>query len=146
MRYVVEKTDPYAVNPHLTDETRECESATEAGVRMEELCPMDYDDVRDTLWRGEGFIRYCDEEGGAEVTVSRLDPEPDGASIRLHLRVVGVDKAKMQLLAARMGLLPPWLGELAWPFPTWRVLARPFDWAFDGADVPAPAPAPVVQR
>jgi hypothetical protein len=24
-----------------------------------------------------------------------------------------------------------WLADLDWPFPTWQVRARPFDWAID---------------
>ena len=27
---------------------------------------------------------------------------------------------------------PAWLGSIEWPFPTWRVRARPFDWQIDG--------------
>jgi len=34
---------------------------------------------------------------------------------------------------------PIWLADVAWPFPTWRVRARPFDWAEDEADIPVSA-------
>lgn len=37
---------------------------------------------------------------------------------------------------------PPWLGTFRWPFPTWAVRRRPFDWAEDEADVPVPSPPP----
>lgn len=57
--------------------------------------------------------------------------------------------------------LVPEFDAIDWPFPTWRTLRRPFDWAEDHADLPHPPrglqgdrrrwafpfrpPAPVVQ-
>lgn len=32
---------------------------------------------------------------------------------------------------AAIAVAPGWLGDIFWPFPTWRVRTRPFDWRID---------------
>lgn len=137
MRYLVEKTDPYSEYPHLTDERHECETASEAGVWMEELCPMDAQDVRDTLWRGEDFIRDVDEESGIEVTVSRVAEPREGLTAAFYARQGWRLLSGLQTLSR-----PKWLDDFPWAWPTWRVRCRPFDWAHDPSDVPLPDPDP----
>jgi hypothetical protein len=63
-----------------------------------------------------------------------------------HIKDFDREKMRLALRACRSEALAfvkaPWLGEVSWDFPTWRVQRRPFDWQTDQADVPVPAPLP----
>lgn len=136
MHYTVEKTDPHSLHPHLTDETYYCESATEAGRRMEDLCPVEAADITECLWRGEGPIRDVDERG-VEVVVTE---EPFVSSAPPSLATIAERLARV----AKSGIRLPFMGmpDPSWPFRSWSVTARPFDWAEDESDLPAPDPVP----
>lgn len=57
-------------------------------------------------------------------------------------RVLAHLPAAMKLRAKLRAHAEPWIADLAWPFPTWTVRRRPFDWAEDEADVPVPPSPP----
>lgn len=136
MRFVVEKTHAFSPDDRF-DETFECESAAEAGRQMEDLCPVDAEDITECLWRGEDPIRDVDDETGVEVTVARLDdpetPPPmmwGGSQIGITIRFDN-RKALRQLRQLRAWLRPGWLEDPAWSFPAWSPAWRPFDWSVD---------------
>lgn len=51
-------------------------------------------------------------------------------------RILGHLPAANKLRAKIRAHTEPWIGDLAWPFPSWSVRRRVFDWAVDEADIP----------
>lgn len=83
---------------------------------------------------------------------------PNGAGtlidFKLHVDTSGLrrqvwryERMFRAMLREGRGFKPPiWLDgdpEDAFAFPSWRLRARPFDWAHDPADLPATPPGPV---
>lgn len=70
--YIVEKIDPYAVRPDLTDETRECATAVALADTWEDLTDRDRATVdREAMAFVNGEVdalAYTDPETGVEVT------------------------------------------------------------------------------
>jgi hypothetical protein len=128
--FVVEKTDPHAVNPHLTGARYGAETATEAGRLMEDLCPVEAQDITECLWRGQAIL-HVDDETGVEYSARRVDPEAPHA-VRLRITINGVRDFRHQLRRVSVAL-NPWLRptELTWAFPSWSPAWRPFDWSVD---------------
>lgn len=127
MRFLVEKTNVWTEHPHLHDEERECATATEAGIQMEDLAPVDAADITECLWRGEDPIRDFNDENGDEVVVTRID-EPK------KLRVTFTARDLLRGLRRVQGdLAPGWLDTdpPRFVFPGWGPAWRPFDWAVD---------------
>ena len=62
------------------------------------------------------------------------DPRIKEASerVRLLIRLAALRRARRQMRELAVALRPPWLEAVTWPFPTWRVRKRPFDWQIDG--------------
>lgn len=59
-----------------------------------------------------------------------------------RIRVLAHLPAANKLRAKIRAHTEPWLGPIAWPFPTWQVRRRPFDWMIDEADIPIPLAPP----
>jgi hypothetical protein len=74
MTYVVEKSDPHAVYPHLTDESWITGSVSEAASRFDSVAsPQNFpwgDIVSTLLYEGE--VSHTDPETGVEVTARHV--------------------------------------------------------------------------
>lgn len=68
--------------------------------------------------------------------------EAKSIEVQVKLSVVGGVRLERVVRQVAVEFAPRWLSDVAWPFPTWRVCMRPFDWAVDEVDLPVPAPAP----
>jgi hypothetical protein len=73
-RFLVELEFPRAALPHLYDECYECDTAEEAGVRAEDLCGLNAEEVTEQLEEGE-TVRWRDAEPHRELTVSPIEKE-----------------------------------------------------------------------
>lgn len=74
------------------------------------------------------------------------DPRIKEASerVRLLIRAAGLRRVRRQARELQVALRPPWLETIAWPFPTWSVRRRPFDWQIDDCVEGGPDPIDIV--
>jgi hypothetical protein len=74
MPFIVERTDPHAVHPHLTDETWDCDTAADAAIIFDsEASPQNWpmQEIAAEL-NAEGEVRHVDVETLVEVTARRV--------------------------------------------------------------------------